>query len=330
MILVTGASGFLGLHLLEALSDQGTPVKALYFHAKNLPEFPNVLWEQCDLSDVLDLAEKMEGIQQVYNCAATVSFNPKDKYRLIRDNVRIVGNVVNAALDAGVEKMVHVSSIASLGRKKEGNGNQIIDENGIFEEGNANSKYAIGKYFGEMEVWRGIAEGLHAVIVNPAIILGVGDWKKGSAKLMQICYDEFPWFTEGKTAWVAAGDVVKAMILLMESRISGERFVLSEGNYTYKEVFTQMAVALRKRPPYKKASSWMSEIVWWLSSLKSKLKGTEATITKETSRAAQQQYAYDNHKFLNAFPDFQYTPIATTIQEMAKQFLNAIQSSKEV
>lgn len=330
MILVTGASGFLGLHLLEALSHKGAPIRALYFHAKSLPEFPNVQWRKCDLSDVLDLEDKMQGITRVYNCAATVSFDPKDKNKLIRENVTIVGNIVNTALEVQVEKLIHVSSIASLGRKKEGTGNNLINEEGNFEEGNNNSKYATGKYFGEMEVWRGIAEGLNAAIVNPAIILGSGDWRKGSARLMQICYEEFPWFTEGETAWVNVKDVVSAMILLMESALSGERFILSEGNYGYKDIFSQMARALEKKPPHKKASPWMTEIVWRTSLLKSRLKGTEATITKETARAAQQQHLYDNQKFLKAFPDFRYTSINATIREMAESFLKEAHSQNKV
>lgn len=321
MILVTGASGFLGLHLLEALSHKGVPVRALYFHARNLPEFPNVQWRKCDLSDVLDLEEKMEGITKIYNCAATVSFDPKDVGLLVRDNVAIVENIVNAALDTGIEKMIHVSSIAALGRKKETSEIILIDEHGNFEEGNTNSKYATGKYFGELEVWRGIAEGLNAAIVNPAIILGSGDWRKGSAKLMQVCYEEFPWFTEGETAWVDVKDVARAMILLMDSNIAGERFVLSAGNYAYKDIFCQMAKALGKKPPHKKASPWMSEIVWRMAMLKSRLNGTQATITRETARAAQQKHAYSNQKFLNAFPDFRFTPIEETIKKMAHDFV---------
>lgn len=321
MILVTGASGFLGRHLLEALSRKGDPVRALYFRSKNLPSLSNVTWQHCDLSDVMAIEEAMENIHRVYNCAATVSFDPKDKNRLINDNVSIVQNIVNAALDAEVEKFVHVSSIAALGRKKSGNDRQLIDEKSNFDEGDSNSLYSTGKYYGELEVWRGMAEGLNAIIINPAVILGAGDWTKGSAKLMQVCYEEFPWFTKGTTAWVNVQDVARAMILLMESNYSGERYILSEGNHTYKDIFTEMALALNKRPPHKLASPLMTEIVWRLSLIKNKIRGTEATITKETARTAQQNYLYNNQKFLEAFPAFQYTPISQTIQEMANTFL---------
>lgn len=322
MILVTGASGFLGRHLLEVLSLKGTPVRALYFHQQSLPQFPNVEWVKCDLTDIVDLEEKMENVSLIYNCAATVSFDPKDKYRLIRENVTIVENIVNAALDAHIGKMVHVSSVAALGRDKRTPKDYLITENNQFVEGGSNSRYAFGKYLSEMEVWRGIAEGMNAVIVNPAIILGSGDWSKGSAKLMQICYDEFPWFTNGMTAWVGVDDIVQAMILLMESDISGERFILSEGNYAYKDIFTKMAQSLNKRPPHKETNKWMTEMVWRFSLLKSRLYGTQATITKETARAAQQSYLYDNSKFLKRFPQFRYTPIESVIHKMAETFLS--------
>lgn len=323
MILVTGASGFLGRHLVESLSRKGTPVRALYVNQQELPQFPHVTWQQCDLLNVLDLEEAMQDVSEVYHCAATVSFDPRNKERLIRENTAITENVVNAALETQIKKLVHVSSIATLSRKKDDPDSQkLITETDYFIEGKNNSLYSIGKYLGEMEVWRGIAEGLNAVIVNPGIILGTGDWTKGSAKLTAICYKEFPWFTEGITAWVGVQDVVNALLLLMESSISGERYILSEGNYAYKDIFTKIALALGKKPPHKPAKRWMTEFIWRASLIKSRLAGKEATITKETARTSQQIYRYDNRKFLNAFPAFHYTPIDITIAEMAKSFLS--------
>lgn len=192
MILVTGASGFLGQHLLTALSQRGEQVRALYLNQKERPEYANVSWFSCDLLDVIAVEEAMKDIDYVYNCAATVSFKPKDKNKLILDNVAMVENIVNAAVSSRVRKLIHVSSVAALGRPTKTKAGQSIKENNHFEEKGNNSRYAVGKYLGELEVWRGMAEGLNAAILNPAIILGEGDWSKGSAELMQICYDEFP------------------------------------------------------------------------------------------------------------------------------------------
>ena len=321
MILVTGASGFLGQHLLEALSKNGEAVRAIYRHHRPDLRFQNITWQAADLLDTSEVEKMLQGIDQVYHCAATVSFDPKDKNKLVRENVAITENLVNAALSSGLRKFVHVSSIAALGRGQANVANKIVSEKDIFEEGKDNSQYALGKYLGEMEVWRGMAEGLNAVIVNPAIILGAGDWNKGSAKLIRVCDEEFPWYTKGMTGWVDVRDVVQAMTLLMDSDIANERFILSTGNYHYQDIFTQMAVAIGKKPPHKFAGKWLTGLVWRLAFLKSKLTGTEATITRETARTAQQIYRFDNSKFLKAFPDFQFRSIEETIQDMAQAFI---------
>jgi nucleoside-diphosphate-sugar epimerase len=321
---VTGANGFLGKHLLRALSHLPVPVRALYRQHKPDPD-PDIEWLPCDLLNTASLSDAFKDVKQVYHCAATVSFDPRRQKETIEQNITITANVVNAALDEGVQKLIHVSSIAALGRGRAVDDNAapfLIDEEEHWEESKNNSQYAQGKYLSELEVWRGIAEGLHAAIVNPAVILGEGDWTRGAPKLMQIVYDEFPWFTSGINAWVDVEDVVKAMVLLMDSEISGERFILSSGNYAYKEVFTKMANALNRRPPHKLATKWMTALVWRIELLKSRLANKEATITRETARNAQSQYFYQNEKFLRAFPGFQYHKLDETIDRMAQAFLN--------
>jgi dihydroflavonol-4-reductase len=320
LILVTGASGLLGQHLLEALSRQPLPVIGLYNTRKPSVQYSNLTWRQCDLLDVFEVEEVMRGITQVYHCAAIVSYDPKMRMHMINSNVAATANVANAALEAGVSKLIHVSSIATLGRNAIQSVGTLISEETYWEESKANSAYAESKFQSEMEVWRAMAEGLNAAIVNPGIILGEGDWNKGSSKLMQIVYNEFPWFTEGSTAWVDVKDVAAAMILLMNSDVSEERYILSAGNFPYKEVFTEMANALDRRPPHKHASPFMTEIVWRTELLKSRLSGNEATITKETSRAAQSVVSYDNDKFLKQFPEFSYHSLNATIQRMAAAF----------
>lgn len=323
---MTGANGFLGKHLLRALSRVPAPVRALYRKHKPETDFgPRVEWLACDLLDTASLSDAFKDVQQVYHCAATVSFDPGRRRELMEENVTITGNVVNAALDNGIRKLIHVSSVAALGRgsgSDNGRAPFLIGEEEPWEESKYNSQYAQGKYLSELEVWRGIAEGLHAAIVNPAVILGEGDWTRGAPKLMQIVYDEFPWFTSGINAWVDVEDVVKAMVLLMDSEISGERFILSSGNYAYREVFTKMANALNRRPPRKLATKWMTALVWRTELLKSRLANKEATITRETARNAQSQYFYRNEKFLRAFPGFQYHNLDETIGRMAQAFLN--------
>jgi len=325
LILVTGATGFLGTHLLQELRKQDMPVRALYH--KNEPNQElreQVQWQQCNLLDTAEIEMAMKGIKYVFHCAAVVSFDPRKKHEMIENNVTITANIVNAALNENVHKLLHVSSIAAIGRAYPEKGSQekiFIDEKTPWTESKNNSSYAESKYLSELEIWRGMAEGLNTAIINPSVILGEGDWDKGSAKLMQVVDQEFPWFTEGINGWVDVKDVVNALLLLMNKETNGERFIINNGNYAYKDIFTQMALALNKKPPHKKASKWIIELVWRFELLKSRLARKEATITKETARTAQTQCFYNNEKFLKQFPEFQYQSIEDTILRMASIYL---------
>jgi nucleoside-diphosphate-sugar epimerase len=170
-----------------------------------------------------------------------------------------------------------------------------------------------------MEVWRGIGEGLNAVIVNPVIILGEGDWSKGSSGIFKTAFNEFPWYTDGVTGFVDVQDVIKAMIDLMNSEISSERFIISEGNYSYKHIFSTIAKYFNKKPPHKKATKFMSQVVWRIEGIKSFISGARPLLTKETATSAQSVVHFNNEKLLKFFPHFRYTPIEETIKRVCKE-----------
>ena len=300
MVLVTGASGFLGRHLVQYLSAQGLTVRALY-HAHPpstvLAALPGITWMQCDLLDVYQVEAAMDGITDVYHCAAIVTFDPKRREEMLHFNPESTANVVNQALEQGIRKMVYVSSIAALGR---GDKKKEITEAEEWGESRYNSAYAISKYMAETEVWRGIGEGLNAVIVNPGIILGAGEWHDLSAQLMKLVYKEFPFFSDGVTSWVGADDVVKILVMLMASDIEAERYIVSAGNFQYREIFTIMAKALDKKPPRFHANAFMTGLAWRLSKLKSLITGTNNLVTRETVNNAQICSYYNNEKLLGA------------------------------
>lgn len=329
MILVTGASGFLGKHLIDALREKGVPTRALYHSnpPKEEPSHSNIEWRSCDLLDIGVLLESMEGVETVIHTAAIVSFDPRKKQEMIDLNVNMTAQVVNAALDKNINRLIHVSSIAALGRALQP-GQKIyddaieIDEESYWVESKNNSSYAKSKYLSELEVWRGMAEGLNAVIINPSLILGEGDWTKGSAQLMDVVAKEFPWYTNGINGWVDVKDVVKAILLLTDSPKKDTRYIINNGNYSYKNIFSQMALLLNKKTPHRKANPWITEVVWRIELLKSRILKKEAVITKESARTAQTKCLYNNQKFLKDFPQFKYTPIETTLRRMAKAYQN--------
>lgn len=318
MILVTGASGFLGKHLVRMLSAQGATARALYNN--NAPKgdmatLPGVTWQRYDLLDIYAVEEAMAGIDEIYHCAAVVSFKPADKQRMIHFNVESTANIVNQALSQGIRKMIYVSSVAALGEF--GHGKKTITEEEEWQENKMGSSYSVSKYQAEMEVWRGIGEGLTAAIVNPSIIIGSDNTNEAFSGIMEAVAKGLPFYTNGTVGWVDVQDVARSMVMLMESDILAERFIISEGNHSYKEMLAIMARALDKRAPFIHARRWMTGLVWRAAML---IGGAAATITRETMRSAHETNAYDNSKFLRAFPSFQYKPIAASVADMAQSF----------
>ncbi len=319
MILVTGASGLLGTHLLQELAKQPMPVVALYHQRKPNLEAENIIWKQCNLLSIEQVEDVLKGVEFIYHCAAVVSYKAKDKDWVISNNINATANLVNIALEQGVKHVVHVSSIAALGGLSE-HKNALISETTYWTENKHNTAYSISKYRSEMEVWRANAEGLSVSIINPGIIIGEGDWAYSSPAIFKQVAKEFPYYTEGINAWVDVKDVVQAMLLLMEKRTNGERYVLSVGNFTYKDIFVKIANALGVKPPSRKATKWMTELVWRLAALKGFITGKAPFITKETARNAIAERHYDNSKFLQHFPEFKYSEIDNSISRTAAYF----------
>ncbi len=316
MILVTGGAGLVGKSLIRQLRAAGNPVRAIFNHTP-IAAMHNLETMHCNILDVAGLEEAMQDVTEVYHCAAKVSFNPKAKKELFKVNIEGTANIVNAAIDAGVRKFVHVSSVAALGRIRNG---QVVTEKMNWTEETSNSVYGQSKYLGEMEVWRGIAEGLQAVVVNPSIILGPGDWESGSSKIFKSVYDEFPWYTDGTTGFVDVDDVARAMIMLMQSSINAERFILSAENRKYSDVFRQIAASFGKKAPHKKVTPVIAAIVWRWEALKSRFTGKEPLVTRETAQTAMANVQFDNTKLLTQLPGFAYTPLNDSISNICKDF----------
>jgi len=316
MILVTGASGLVGSHLVQELVKQDKKVRAIYRNdiPSDMPD--GIDWIKADILDPLSLEDAMQDVEQVYHCAAMVSFNPTKKEILYKTNVEGTANIVNACLNAGIKKLLFVSSVAALGKTKVA---KIIDEKMNWSEDGDNSEYGKSKYFAEKEVWRGIAEGLNAVIINPVIILGAGDWEKGSSEIFKSAYNQFPWYSAGATGFVDVKDVVRAMILLMQGTPHNERFIICAENLSFKEVFSEIAKNFHKQLPYLRVTKFFGNIVWRSEAIKANITGKEPLLTKETAKAALSIAKFNNAKFLTFAPNFNYTPINVSIKRICEE-----------
>lgn len=319
MILVTGATGLVGSHLIQALVNSGKKVRALYRSTiPTIVHAEKIDWVQGDILDILSLEDAFINIHQVYHCAAIVSFNPSHREWLYKTNIEGTANVVNACIEKGVKKLVFISSVAALGRIRE---DKPINETMNWTPETSNSEYGKSKYLAELEVWRGMGEGLEVAVINPVIILGAGDWNNGSSAIFKSAYDEFPWYTKGMSGFVDVVDVVKALMTIMDSSISGERFIISGCNTHYRTVFNLIATAFNKKMPHKKVTPFLAGIVWRLEAIKAIFTHKNPLLTKETAKTAQAEVQFDNSKFLARFPAFTYTPLEISIERISKEML---------
>jgi dihydroflavonol-4-reductase len=320
-ILVIGAGGFLGSHLLKHLITQepNAAIYATYRSNKPTINIPNVKLIPLDLLDVDSVYNAHENMQEVYHCANAVSFDNSDAAALMHNNVEGTANVINACLANKVNKLIYVSSVGAIGRES---GDKLINENTPWNTTAAVSIYAQSKYKAELEVWRGQAEGLNTCIVNPSIILGEGNWNNSSCALFKKAYESFAYYTNGANGFVDVKDCATAMHLLMTSNISNQRFILNGINTSYKNIFTLMANAMQTKAPNKLAKPWMSSLMVIIYGIRKLFTGKKSLITTETARTAHSIYKYDNAALLQALPMFNFTPIEQTIQRACKYYIS--------
>ena len=263
MILVTGGTGLVGSHLLYKLVSNGQNVRAIYRREKTLKRvahvfsyfsnnaenlFNSIDWVEADLNDIPKLQKAFEGITHVYHCAAFVSFEPNKYHQLRKINIKGTANIVNLCISYSVKKLCYVSSIAAIGHHEDSS--KLITEQTAWNPEDDNSVYAITKYGAELEVWRGTQEGLDAVIVNPGIILGAGYWKGGSSgNLFRKIHEGMKYYVNGVVGYVDVFDVVDAMVLLMNSNIKNENYILVSENLSFKDFQYKVAKKLKVKPP---------------------------------------------------------------------------------
>jgi dihydroflavonol-4-reductase len=326
-ILITGATGFVGAYLTRFLVNKGYTNLVCMKRATSLMNLvaevaDRVQWVEGDIRDVPFLEEILRGyqIKQIFHCAAIVSYDAREREEMYDINANGTANVVNVALDCGIEKLVHVSSIAAIGRVEH---ETTVSENSKWQRSDLNTHYAISKYQAEQEVWRGVAEGLSAVIINPSVILGSQFWEHGTGRLFEQVWTGLRFYTEGATGYVDVRDVVCFMEKLMASDIDSQRFILNGENLTYKKMFEDIAQHLGKKPATIPVTPWIRQVAWRVEWLKSLITKKRPLITKETARTSATTFFFKNEKSLGAFSDFHYTPIAETIAATARQFLES-------
>ena len=314
MILVTGANGLLGSYICRKLLSEDLPFMALKRPHSDLSLLEEVKddiqWIVGDLDDLETLEDKIKGIKTVIHSAALMSFHSADRSKMTKVNVLGTRNLVNLCLRAGIPELIYISSVAALGRPKN---IREIDENTKWQPSGLNSAYGESKYFAELEVWRGQAEGLKTTVVNPSVILGPGDWEKSSAKIFKYVWDERPAYASGKINYVDVRDVADIVVDLHKGDLHGERFIINAGNANYKDVFNIIAKHFNKKPPGIKVSPWMMAPAVSAAKVISWLKREKPALTIESARLSQSDFYFKNDKIIHRLA-FQFRSLEDTLR----------------
>jgi nucleoside-diphosphate-sugar epimerase len=330
MILVTGGTGLVGAHLLYQLVKDNEKIRAIYRSKERIEKVKEVFslydsdislcskieWFKADITDVPSMVPAFIGVKKVYHCAAFISFNSKDYREMRKVNIHGTAIIVNLSVDANVQKICFVSSIATIGNSLR---EVLLTEENEWNPQEDNSGYSITKFGAEMEVWRASQEGIDVVIVNPGIILGAGFWASGSGKIFTQIFNGFKYYTEGVTGFVGVKDVVKTMVLLTNSSIKNERFILVSENKSFKEVFFLIADSFHKKRPYKKVSLWQTSIFWRISLLVSIISGKTPLLSKYAAKSANTVSTYSANKIKKAL-NFKFQNIEEVVKDVIEKY----------
>jgi nucleoside-diphosphate-sugar epimerase len=327
VVFITGGTGFIGSYIIKNLIQKGYTVRAIR-RSNKLPFYipdeilRKVQWVEGDVLDIVSLHDAMQDAEAVIHAAAIVSFSKKERHRMYHVNVEGTANVVNAAIENKVKRFLHVSSVAALGRTTK---TETINELKKWEENKSNTHYAISKHHSELHVWRGFAEGLEGVVINPSTVLGYGDWHQSSCAIFKNAYKEFPWYTKGINGFVGVEDVAETIVQLLFSEITQKKFIVNGENRSFQQLFNTIADGFHKKHPHKEATKAMGEIAWRLERLKEIFTGKKALLTRETAKVAHSKTSFDNSALLNALPRFQFTPLEAVIKTACEKYLEALQ-----
>jgi len=319
-VLVTGGNGFLGSNIIRVLLQNNHEVSATIRKGSDIQyckDFEHkVKWVFCDIRNTFEIDEAMQNCEAVIHTAALVSFDKKDNDLLKEINIKGTENIVNAALNKNIKKLVHISSVAALGRAEN---RENVTENNKWTESELNYNYAISKYYAEMEVWRAMEEGLNALILNPSIILGKSNPKHGINNVFEKIKKGLWFYPPGGSGFVDVEDVATISVMALESNLTKERFIVNAENLSFLDFFTQISNEFKVNPPSIKTTKTMARMYAVFDTIKSRIQGKMPVVTLESVKTLGENLFYNNSKSISAF-NFQYKSISKSIKEICEMY----------
>jgi len=329
MILVTGASGLVGSHVLYDLIGKNERVRATYRSEKRknrvkavfeyyntslnqAHDYSLIEWVSADILDLDEMEEAMKGVTKVIHCAALVSFHRMDFNRCMTVNRTGTANIVNLCLHHKIEKLCYISSTAAIGTAED-----PITESTPWKPGKEVSGYSVSKFSAEKEVFRGIAEGLNASIVNPCLIIGPGHWNRSSLTLLKAASKGMRYYPSGSNAIVDARDVSEIVMRLLYSDESGEKYLLTGHNISFRELMTKISTACNGRVPSKKLNKGLAKFFTVIIETIYRVFRKRSPVSIESIYSAYHRCNYSNQKVTTRF-NFQFHSLEDTIDNAIK------------
>ncbi len=329
MIAITGANGLLGSFILKKIVSEKLPViglKRIHSDVSHLNDLTGPIeWREADINNSLSLTEALKNVKVVIHTAAVVSFDPRAKQRIYQTNVIGTQNIVNTCLALNIPRLIFISSVAALGRKK---GASAINEENKWTEDKLNSDYAKSKYLAEMEIYRGQEEGLSVSIINPSVILSTANPNKSSAQLFKYVQQERMFYSDGTINYVDVRDVADMVYKMYENPTPGEKFIANAGTIDLKELMQKIAARLGKKEPSIKISSRFLLMAAWLEEMRCKLTGSETLISRQSVKMAREKFIYQNQKSINQL-NMAYRPLEETLDWCCEHYRNTFTTNKE-
>lgn len=323
MHLVTGATGLIGSFICREMLQAGYSLRATKRKDSNMELVTDIQnqieWVEGDVLDIPSLKKSMEGVEGIVHSAAFISYDSRDETYMQKVNVEGTANMVNTALATGIDHFLHVSSVAAVGKRPVA---EQIDETHEITISDELTGYARSKWLAELEVWRGIEEGLPAVMINPSLVLGPGDPNRSSTQVFKYIQKERRFYTDGVVNYVDVRDVAEVAKRVMDDKLVSERYIINAGSATYKQFFDIIAQAMNKRAPSIKVNvplvRWMSR----LDTIRTALTGQPPLVTDELVQVAKNRHTYDNKKIKETV-SIQFRTLDETIhwcsEELAKK-----------
>ena len=313
-ILVTGGSGLLGSYLLRWFKRAGyTQLTATFQNPDSIPSDlrEGIEWKSLKLPDTQAAIEIIRDKNWVIHSAALVSYHQADKYRLLEINTVGTADITNACLMHEVDHLIYIGSIGAIG--KESN-HVTLNESNVWLQNQYSTAYGLSKYLGELEVWRGAAEGLNVSVILPSVILGTGHWNQSSLQLFDRVAKHSPWYPAGQTGYVDVRDVAEFVGKILEKSITGQRWLLNGANVSYKDIYHLIANELSLTRKYRLAPKWLAKTILMMTNLfAGKSPGTDIL------NHVYGTFSYDATKSLSQ-DGFHYRPIEKTIRVVTAEY----------